>query len=262
MNYAEELKRRLDEARANGLAHEDQYPADKLRSQRMSRRLAQVQRAIESKVKDRRLHGASLMLLSPERRQMVREIASGRAAYLHGDKGVGKSHFAVCCLREFLENEARRLSESEAEWFLEASIEEWAGVAEYWTEIDLIAALRDCIARDGNPHDIMGRLADAEFLVLDDLGSIAKVTPFVADEVSMLLDIRYRRGMPTLITSNLTLAQYGALLSDALGDTGKHVGERVVSRVHGMIRGIGLGEDGTALWPDAGPLWMRGDDRR
>ena len=81
---------------------------------------------------------------------------------------------------------------------------------------DLIDALRP---RPGTDSSILfRRYASAHLLLLDDLG-IAKSSEWVEELTFRLVDYRYRQGLATIATSNLSPADLAAIL-----------GERVVSR--------------------------------
>ena len=82
----------------------------------------------------------------------------------------------------------------------------------YQTAPDLLHNLRATFDRD-NPvkFDTVFRAAqDAELLILDDLGA-EKNSDFAAEKLFGLLDHRYARNLPTVITSNLTIPQLAAL---------------------------------------------------
>ena len=82
---------------------------------------------------------------------------------------------------------------------------------------------------DGKGYEneqIIERLSKQELLVIDDLGA-EKASDWVAETIYLLIDERYGRMLPTIITSNFSL-------SDLAG----RVGDRVASRITEMCRVI------------------------
>lgn len=78
--------------------------------------------------------------------------------------------------------------------------------------------------------DIRDTLKFASFLLLDDLGSLTQEGPYWEDFIQFLfqiLDHRWSKRLPTLITTNLKAV-----------DLEKQVGPAVMSRIHGLCHGI------------------------
>lgn len=73
---------------------------------------------------------------------------------------------------------------------------------------------------------ILRDLTRARLLVLDDLGT-EKVTDWVAETLFVIIDDRYQRLLPTVVTTNCSMAELGA-----------KVGEKTMSRILGMTRGV------------------------
>ncbi len=134
-----------------------------------------------------------------------------------GPTGVGKTHLAYGALRTLA---ARGIAVK------------WAAL----TAPDLYARLRP---RDGIDSEGEFRaIADSELLLLDDLGA-AKGSEWTEEINYRLVNHRYDRALPMLITSNLpAVAAVGKpSLRNALG-------ERVMSRLTGMCEYVILrGED-------------------
>ena len=100
-----------------------------------------------------------------------------------GGNGCGKTHLAVAIARSCLQEGATVL---------------FAVVA------DLLAWLRATFAPDAEtPYDeLFERMRGAEVLILDDLGA-EQSTPWAQAQLFQLLNHRYNRRLPTVITTNL-----------------------------------------------------------
>jgi DNA replication protein DnaC len=88
----------------------------------------------------------------------------------------------------------------------------------------LLAQFRACYAKKTSEVDIINALADAELLVLDDVGA-ERSTDTAREWLFTIIDERYLLRRPIVITSNLPLT--------ALGE---QIGERTVDRLLQMSR--------------------------
>lgn len=237
------------------------YDAEAERAERSAARLAAIPAMVADVVADVRLRVATIAHLSPSRAALAESAAAGRSLYVHGNAGAGKSFLAVAAFRRRLEIEAAELSREDLDRAPSSPLEGFGLGIHYVAADDLIRDMQREIGNDGNAQGLLDRVADARWLALDDLGNRSKLTPYVADELSALIDSRYRRCLPTLITSNLGIPELAALIGKAT-DAAKWQAARVESRIFGMIRGCGLAEDGGDLWPDAQPVVLGGEDRR
>jgi DNA replication protein DnaC len=128
-------------------------------------------------------------------------IATGPSLLIAGPTGTGKTHQAYGAIRALLT----------------------AGVRLRWeatTAADLYAAQRPQHGSD--PERQLWRLARSPLLLLDDLGA-AKQSPWTEELTYRLVNHRYNQLLPTLVTTNLPVAE----LRDAVGD-------RVASRLAEM----------------------------
>lgn len=131
----------------------------------------------------------------------TRGIATGPSLLIAGPTGTGKTHQAYGAVRALLA----------------------AGVRLRWeatTAADLYAAQRPQQANDAERQ--LWTLARCPLLLLDDLGA-AKQSPWTEELTYRLVNHRYNQLLPTLITTNLPVAE----LRDAVGD-------RVASRLAEM----------------------------
>ncbi|WP_020135104.1 ATP-binding protein [Streptomyces sp. 351MFTsu5.1] len=141
-----------------------------------------------------------------ERSAPVASVFEGRSLLLLGPTGTGKTHQAYGAIRELA----------------------ITGVAARWgitTTADLYAALRPRHGIDSEAE--FRRYRDARILLIDDLGADRKPTEFTEEVNFRLINHRYERHMPTLITSNLLPKE----ISERLGD-------RVTSRLVEMCQRV------------------------
>ncbi|SEG94338.1 DNA replication protein DnaC [Actinacidiphila yanglinensis] len=132
-------------------------------------------------------------------------IASGPSLLIAGPTGTGKTHQAYGAIRSLLA----------------------AGVRLRWeatTASDLYAAQRP--QHGANPEQQLGRLTRSPLLLLDDLGA-TKQSAWTEELTYRLVNHRYNHMLPTLVTTNLPVAE----LRDAVGD-------RVASRLAEMTERV------------------------
>lgn len=144
-------------------------------------------------------------------RNDVAVVRSGPSLLLLGSTGTGKTYQAYGAIR------AVAASGVQCHW-------------QYSTAADLYAAVRPRARTDS--EDEFHRFASCALLVLDDLGA-AKGSEWTEEINYRLINHRYERMLPTLITSNVPVHDLG----DALGD-------RVASRLAEMTtRAVLTGPD-------------------
>jgi DNA replication protein DnaC len=124
-----------------------------------------------------------------------------RWCYLSGAPGLGKTHLSSIAAAE-----AAR-----------------AGRDVLWRSVPDILPTGG--GRDADAE--LGRCRVADVLVLDDLG-VRDPSPWQAEATFRLLDARYRDGRPTLITSNLGIADLSAAGFDRITD-------RIIEQAHGAM---------------------------
>ena len=138
---------------------------------------------------------------------------AGRGIYFCGDVGTGKTHLAVAVLNELIKR--KRVPSL------------------FVTVPELLDNLRGTYNDPGrNIDEWMDAVKNADFLVLDDLGS-ERPTEWVRERLFVVINHRYREQLPTLFTSNVGPKDLAAQL-----------GERTASRIIAMCDWISLeGED-------------------
>ncbi len=138
---------------------------------------------------------------------------AGKGLYLCGDVGTGKTHLAVAILNELVRK--KRVPSL------------------FVTVPELLDNLRETYNKPGrNLDEWMDAVQNAEFLVLDDLGS-ERPTEWVRERIFVIVNHRYREALPTIFTSNI-----------GPKDLATQLGERTASRIIAMCEWIDLeGED-------------------
>lgn len=121
--------------------------------------------------------------------------------FLFGPAGTGKTHLAVKVAQEI------KLS------------------TKFVKMPKLLLQLRANFDGKGYENEqIIEKLSKQELLIIDDLGA-EKASDWVAETIYLLIDERYGRMLPTIITSNFSLS-----------DLATRVGDRVASRITEMCR--------------------------
>ncbi len=137
---------------------------------------------------------------------LAREVPT---VYLHGTVGTKKSSLAAALLRQ---------------WRALGQPSKRGGWGEFLPAYVLADTLRDFEGGKGK----VAHWRDCPILVLDDLGA-ARNTPHITEQMLFLVQRRYDRERPTIITSNLTLAE----LAD-------HLDPRAASRMQeGIVLDLG-----------------------
>ncbi len=137
---------------------------------------------------------------------------AGRGLYFCGGVGTGKTHLAVAVMNELMRK--KRVPSL------------------FVTVPELLDNLRETYNKPGrNLDEWMDALQNADFLVLDDLGS-ERATEWVRERIFVIVNHRYRETLPTVFTSNI-----------GLKDLAEQLGERTASRIIAMCEGIQIEGD-------------------
>jgi DNA replication protein DnaC len=121
----------------------------------------------------------------------LRFIAENRALLFLGQPGCGKTHLAVALAIHAVE----------------------AGYRGYFTTADDMAHALVAARRDGTFAHRLRTYTAPTVLVLDDLG-LLPVPPGGAAEIFHVINTRYERGHPTLVTTNRGLPEWGQVFGD------------------------------------------------
>ena len=137
---------------------------------------------------------------------------AGRGLYFCGGVGTGKTHLAVAVLNELIQR--KRVPSL------------------FVTVPELLDNLRETYNKPGrNLDEWMDAVQNADFLVLDDLGS-ERATEWVRERIFVIVNHRYREALPTAFTSNI-----------GPKDLAEQLGERTASRIIAMCEWIALEGD-------------------
>lgn len=140
----------------------------------------------------------------------------GRGCFLFGPCGTGKTYAAAHAVRRFA----------------------LAGrKAKLVTVSRLLWDARDGF--DGGDRDVLARAELYDLLALDDFGA-EKRTEWGMEQIEQLIDARYMRGLPTVITSNYSLGG----IRDLWGGI---EGQRIASRIAGCCERIEVGGEDRRL---------------
>ena len=148
---------------------------------------------------------------NPGVREIVQSCISNPAhsIYIYGQVGRGKTHTACAIANELLRRGKAVL---------------------FRTVSELLLDLRDTFSAEGiSEKSVLQPLCEVQFLVLDELGDLARnrdstASAFSASRILTLLDSRWRTGRPTILTSNLSLGELEKWVDDP----------RIASRIAGM----------------------------
>ena len=120
--------------------------------------------------------------------------------FIYSPPGVGKTHFSAAITN-------MRFSQKRYCW--------------YMSENDLFKKLRACIADDGDYSTLLNMMCENEFLILDDLGSTRSqsadksgMTEWQKEVLFTYVDNRVSSGLPTVITSNYSIADLGQIFHE------------------------------------------------
>ncbi len=117
--------------------------------------------------------------------------------YLTGKFGCGKTHLAAAIANEIIKSGTRTL---------------------FLTVPDLLDWLRFAFAgEDTTFEERFSEIRDVPFLVLDDLGT-QNSTPWAEEKLFQIINHRYVNHLPTVITSNLDIAEIDERISSRIND--------------------------------------------
>lgn len=153
------------------------------------------------------LEGSPLVKANPDLvNAMVADAAEGPSSwYLWGPTGVGKSGLAI----------------GYAKGLMHLEDEDRAPTAPlFWPTSELFTELRATYNEEGkSEHKIIKACIEADLLILDDLG-VEKPSEWVQDRLYQIVNARHGAELPTIFTSNLSLAALE-----------KRIGERTAWRI-------------------------------
>lgn len=127
----------------------------------------------------------------------------GRSLLLLGTMGTGKTHLACAVIQQVLRTEGRE-----------------GATAKYTTASEIIMGVKDSFGRQGKTEaDIYADLHSYDLLVVDEVG-VQHGSDFERQVLFHVINGRYERLLPTILVSNLNLA-----------DIRRYIGDRVIDRL-------------------------------
>lgn len=142
---------------------------------------------------------------------------AGRWIYYYGTTGTGKTFLATLIARAFVAN----LKE-----------------VVFGTVPVLLDEIKKTFdQKEGERKDIIGFYGRCNLLILDDMG-VSKPSEWNVSALYQIIDARYNRNLPTIITSNYSLEELEARLT--VGD--KWSAQRIISRLSEMCEVQSLGD--------------------
>lgn len=114
-------------------------------------------------------------------------------------------------------------------------IEKYAVPCIFMTEEQLFMKLRATFhAPFSAENTVLDQYCNIAYLFIDDLGA-TKPTAWKIEIITSIVDYRLQHGLPTLFTTNYSLADYQTLIATSLPNARP---ERIPSRIHEMCRGF------------------------
>lgn len=152
-----------------------------------------------------------------EIRALFEQIPQTRKGlYIHGDVGTGKTHIAYALQREWEKpREVEVIVEGVPEKRTKQRTTQFWNMTEFLREIK-----RDFDLPYGQKSNVEERLLDHHgLLFLDDVGS-ERMSEWVSETFYHLINHRYNRALPIIMTSNFSLAEQA-----------ERIGDRTASRI-------------------------------
>ena len=117
-------------------------------------------------------------------------LKKGFGIYLWGDKGTGKTHLTGCMANDLIKQYKQVL---------------------YTNFFEISKSIRSTFKGNGNEADIINKIANVDFLFIDDLGT-EKVTKdgednWLQEKIFEIINKRYNNMKPTIFTSNYSLLE-------------------------------------------------------
>lgn len=128
-----------------------------------------------------------------------RELLTSPVGFWVGGKpGVGKTHLLLALMNEIAWNYFHAFGKIDNQ-------------IKFWTYSDLCSELRD----DPNNFQKFRALRSPEFLFIDDVGT-SKASDFIQEKFYSIINYRNENGLPTFVTTNLSIDEIGAEFSERM----------------------------------------------
>ena len=158
--------------------------------------------------------------LSDFKKEYSEALSKKESLLIQGTIGSGKTHLLCAMTRHITEEHLFKK-------FISKSIPGEALRVRYVSFPDLLNAIRNSFTRESNQNDYINILQFMNYLFLDDIGA-ESTTEWTNEILYRILDSRINDNLPTVVSSNLSLAEIK-----------KWNGDRIASRISGF-RGLKL----------------------
>ena len=154
-----------------------------------------------------RFHAATHTLAG----KLSTQVLEGGSLYLWGSNGTGKTTLAAAIARQLIDRKPLMVG-----------------------AVQLLIDLQSTYGTPDREADILEKYSSAPLLVIDDLGK-EQQTEWTASRLYAIVDARYGRLLPTIVTSNFRVDELLGRVRD------QSTASAIVSRLAGMSKQIHLG---------------------
>ena len=181
---------------------------------------------MNSRVRNYRFDNYRVMMANRKAYTRAKEYAKGLVSgkrdslFITGNVGTGKTHLAASIANYLIENDIR---------------------VKFGTLINLLGEIKDSYKSDRETEGfIMDTYSKVPLLIIDDLGK-EKPSEWVLEKLFTIINNRYERNLPIVITTNYNREQ----LAERLANGSNYViVESIISRLYEMCSGVSIkGED-------------------
>lgn len=173
----------------------------------------------------------------------IQAIEEGLSVFITGKAGAGKTHLAIGLLRRrFCQRMRVEFEEYPApdsrDNIQYARFSGWQPKFIFLPAVEFFFELKQSWDKDNSitESELVEKYSEAEFLLLDDLGS-EKVSEWSRQMFYLLLDRRHRNQLQTIITSNLSLDEISEKIDDRISSRICEMG--IIIELSGEDRRVG-----------------------
>lgn len=175
---------------------------------------------MNSRIRNYRFDNYRVMMSNRKAYTRAKEYAKGLvigkrdSLFITGNVGTGKTHLAASVANYLIENDIR---------------------VKFGTLINLLGEIKDSYKSDSETEGfIMDTYSKVPLLIIDDLGK-EKPSEWVLEKLFTIINNRYERNLPIVITTNYNREQ----LAERLANGSNYViAESIISRLYEMCSGI------------------------
>jgi DNA replication protein DnaC len=151
-------------------------------------------------------------------KEYAKDIVNGKnnSLFITGNVGAGKTHLAASIANYLIENNQRVI---------------------FGTLINLLGEIKDSYKSNSETEGIIiDKYSRVPLLIIDDLGK-EKPSEWVLEKLFTIINNRYERNLPVVITTNYNREQLTERLADG---TNYIIAESIISRLYEMCSGISI----------------------